>query len=308
MLGSSTFAVLLGLVTLAVTPAHAEEPEPEPEPDHAHAHAHAHGHDHGAPGEPAAHADHGDGHAGHQAEHHGTLLGAHHRHAHGSSYTLSLGLIAATYDARLFEGDYEGAVVGVRWARGRFGAAATVPWYRLDKNGKVVRGLGDLMAHGHVTAFARGSVAAGFMLMVSAPTGSDLHGLGMGHVMVMPEAWAAWATRSFAVIGSIGYSHALGGENAHADHGGGMWPLVDPMNASELPFGATAMKALTPALAAGLRVAGAAPIGDGDQRLYGGARIAWSIGRIDTAAEILAGVVGDPFNVRGVLETSVRFD
>jgi len=301
------------LVTLGAGSADADDaPAAGEAPAHDHGHDHAahdaHAHDDKPAHDPAAHASHGDGHAGHQAEHHGTLLGAHHRHAHGSSYTMSLGLIAARYDARLYAGDYQGVVAGVRWARGRFGAAATVPAYRLTKNGKVVRGLGDVMAHGHVTLAARGAVAAGLMLMMSAPTGDDHAGLGMGHVMVMPEAWVAWAIPTFALIGSVGYSRALGGDNAHAEHGGGMWPLVDPMNASELPYGTTAMYALAPQLAVGARLAGAIPLDDGDHRLYGGVRVAWSAGRIDTAAEILGGIVGDPFGVRGVVETSVRFD
>lgn len=254
------------------------------------------------------HATHAAGdHAAHEAEHHGTLLGAHHRHAHGASYTASLGLIAATYDARLFTGDYQGVVAGVRWARGRFGAAVTVPAYRLQKNGKVVDGVGDVMAHGHLTLVTRGAAAAGVMAMVSVPTGDDMAGLGMGHVMVMPELWAAWASPAFAIVGSIGYSRALGGASAHAEHGGGMWPLVDPMNASEVPFGATAMLALASQLGVGARVAGALPAGDGDARLYGGPRLVWSEGRVDTSAEILGGMVGDPFDLRGVVEIAVRF-
>lgn len=254
------------------------------------------------------HAHHGGGeHAEHQAEHHGSLLGAHHRHAHGPSFAVSIALIAANYDAKLYSGDYQGLVAGARWARGRFGAAVTMPAYRIQKNGAAVGGIGDAMAHGHLTLVSRGSVAAGIMVMVSAPTGNDTEGLGMGHVMVMPEAWAAWATPSLAVMGSVGYSQSLGGANAHAKHGGGMWPLVDPMNASELPFGVTAMFALAPPLGAGARIAGAVPIGDGDRRLYGGVRILWSAGRVETSAEVLGGMVGSPFGVRGVIETSMQF-
>lgn len=271
-------------------PAHADH---DHDHDHAPDHAdHAHGQDHAADG---AHPQ------GHQV-----VLGGHH---HGdSSLAVSLGFLAASYDARLFTGDYQGIVVGARWARGRFGAQLGLPAYRLTKNGKVVHGLGDLLAHGHVALLETRGVTAGLMLMGSAPTGDGDAGLGMGHVMVMGEGWATWATRTVSVTGSFGYGYALGGGSAHAQHGGGMWPLVDPMNASELTFGATGMVALARTVAAGVRAQGAIPVGDGDERVIGAARVVWRAGRVETSAELQAGLVGDPFKLRGMVETSYRFE
>jgi hypothetical protein len=245
------------------------------------------------------------------AHHHtdqGSLFGGHHHgHGSGSSYGASLGLVAATYGAALYAGDYRGVIAGLRWSRGRFGAAISLPAYRLAKNGKATSGIGDVTFHGHATAVTAGPLAAGVMAMASAPTGDGDAGLGMGHVMFMGEAWGTWTPGSFAVSGSAGFAHALGGASAHAEHGGGMWPLVDPMNASELTYGGTAMVALASTLGVGLRAAGAVPVGDGAHWLTGGVRVMWSEGRVATSAEVLGGLVGDPFGLRGVIETSVRF-
>lgn len=268
----------------------------------------------GAPSGDADDAHHGHArHAGHaeHAEHAdaGVLGGGHHHgHGQGASWAASLGLIAATYDARLFSGDYQGAVAGARFARGRFALGASLPAYRLQKNGKVVGGIGDLMLHGHATLLGHGAVTAGVMGMASAPTGDGDQGLGMGHVMLMGDAWAAWTSARFAATGSLGYARALGGSLAHAEHGSATWPLVEPMNASEVTCGATGMVALARALATGLSVRGAVPIGDGATRLVGGVRVMWREGRVDTSVEIQGGLVGDPFGVRGVVETTLRFE
>jgi len=224
-------------------------------------------------------------------------------------YSASLGLIVADYDAKLFTGDYQGLVAGAGWMRGRFAIGAKLPVYRLRKNGKGIDGLGDLMLHLHASVFGRGPLSAGVMVMASAPTGNGAQGLGMGHVMVMPDAWGSWVTRAFAISASVGYAHAFGGGAAHAEHGGGsMWPLVDPMNPSELTYGATGMVALGNALGAGVRAFGAVPIGDGETRLVAGVRVIWRAGRAETTVEIQNGVVGDPFGLRGIVATSVRFE
>jgi hypothetical protein len=228
-----------------------------------------------------------------------------------SSFGAAVGLIAARYDAMLFSGDYEGLAVALRWSRGRLAAAAGVTGYRIDKNGKVVSGVGDAMIHGHAALWARGGLAAGASAMVMLPTGAHHAGLGMGHVMLMPSAWAAWspaAARGRLALGaSTGYARGLGDASLHAAHGGSAWPLVDPMTPSELTYGASALAQLAPPLRAGLRVDGAVPLAEGEHRLVGGVRAVWARGRIETTAEVAAGLAGDPFGVRGLLEAAVRF-
>lgn len=261
-----------------------------------HAH-HAH-HAHQAPT-----ADHADHHANH------ALLGGGHDHGGGGlRAAVSLGVLAGTYRNPLYEGDYRGAVLGARGSYGRFGLAVSLPAYHLVRNGAAIDGIGDLMLHAHAALVERGAFAAGAMMMASAPTGDGVRGLGMGHVMLMPEVWATWIPSRFAFAVAAGYGHAIGGASAHAEHGGGMWPLVEPMNASEITFSGTGMIALRRGLGIGARGYGAAAIGEGDTRLAAGGRLVWAAGRVRTTAEIMAGMVGEPFGVRGMVETSIHFE
>lgn len=243
----------------------------------------------------------------------------HHKHGHHgpggeeegprSSFSAAVGVIAATYDAMLFEGDYQGLTASARWSRGRFGAAASIAGYRIDKNGRTVQGLGDLMLHGHAAVLEAGALSAGAVAMVMLPTGDHIAGLGMGHVMLMPGAYARWSLGRVVLGASAGYARGLGDTNIHAEHGGGgAWPLVDPMNTSEVTFGASGMVTVAPSFAAGLRTDGAAAIGDGETRLAGGVRAVWTRGRVETTAELQAGLAGAPFGVRGIVEAAVRFD
>lgn len=249
-------------------------------------------------------------HRGHHAVHgspgYASVLGGNHHHR-DSSYAASLGLIVANYDARLFSGDYQGVVPGVRWTGGRVGLAVTLPAYHLERNGKGVDGVGDLLLHGHVSFAHRGPWNVGAMMMLSAPTGDADLGLGMGHVMLMPELWGGWTGRRVALSGALGYSRALGGGTAHAEHGGGMWPLVEPMNASEATYSAGSTLALAHELGAAVRIFGAIPVGDGDARSSGGLGVVWIAGATHTTFEIQKGLLGDPFGLRGIVETSVRF-
>jgi hypothetical protein len=272
-------------------------------------------HDHAdaaAPGAQLAMAhDHHEGHEGHEGSapevhDHATIPGSHHHHGDGTTITASLGVLAARYSQRLYEGNYQGAIAGARVAHGRFGLGASVPFYRLTKNGLTVDGVGDVMVHAHAMIYARGSIMAGAMGMVLLPTGSAREGTGMGHTMLMPELWAMWSGTRASVTLSTGFGYAMGGSGAHAEHGG-IAPIVDPMNGVELTAGATVMYSVIRQLAVGARTATATPIGEGNNRLVGGVRIGWAAGRVETVAEVLGGVVGDPFGIRGLVETSIRF-
>jgi hypothetical protein len=91
-------------------------------------------------------------------------------------------------------------------------------------------------------------------------------------------------------------------------HDHGPWPLVDPMLMSEVSWSAGADVAWTPAMSAGVHVGGGIPAGAaGDNRVTAGARFAWHAGRVESAAEIQAGLAGDPFTVRGVVSTALSF-
>lgn len=283
--------------------------------------ASADSHDHAGHGDD--HAEHAvdatdDAHAGHGAHAHNghVLLGGMHDH---ESSAVSVGVLAASYRSPLYEGNYQGLVIGGRWAHRRFGVSLAQAVYRLAKNGRAEYGLGDLALHVHATALQRGDLAVGAMVMGSAPVGADREGFGMGHVMLMPEVWATYTPPSVAVAVHAGYAYMFGGASAHAEHGAAMWPLVDPMYAAEITFGATAMVPVAEALGIGARVAAARAVGksldavehagiEADAwRVATGGRTVWIAGAWITTFEVLAGVASEPFRFRGMLETARRF-
>ena len=240
-------------------------------------------------------------------------LADHEHHHHGpdevddSQFTASIGALAASYRSRLYEGDYQGGSLGATYARGRFEVGARGLAYQIDRNGKTYRGFGDVMVHGAVRLYEHGAFTAGGHLMVMAPTGEAMTGLGMGHWMLMPAAWAGYTHPIVALGGSLGYARGIGGEDAHAEHGGGgAWPLVEPMSFSEVTFDATAMFPVASAFAVGARILGALPTND-DARAIGAARVSWRAGRIETFAEAQAGIAGDPVRIRGLVSTSMTF-
>ena len=241
---------------------------------------------------------------------------AHAEHEHGplptsgepaseSAYVAGIALVAATYETMLYAGDYEGAVPAFRWSHGRFGASASVPLYRLVRNGRTTYGPGDASLHGQVMIAGDRSLAFGAVLGLGLPTGKTRVGLGMGHAMAMPALFVSAELARVRLAGSAGYGHALGGAHAHDEHGG--WPLVDPMTESELTFSASGDVALVDTWRAGARITGAIPTDDAPARAIAAARTAWGHGRFETALELQAGLAGDPFQLRGVVETAVRF-
>jgi len=233
---------------------------------------------------------------------------ADHDHAppHDVGLTASLSLVAAQFDTMLYGGDYEGVVPALRWTHDRFAVGATAPVYRIDENGLETLGAGDVMVHGQVTLLHRDQLAAGATLGVSAPTGDHLRGLGMGHAMVMPAGWASYAAGRVALAGSLGVSRALRDTGHH--HEDMMWPLVDPMNRSEVSWSASGDLALAPAWRVGAQLTGGVPVLEaGVTRVIAGARAVWITHRVQTGFELQAGVAGDPFTLRGVAQTTLTF-
>ncbi|MGE0398251.1 MAG: hypothetical protein AB7T06_16225 [Kofleriaceae bacterium] len=219
----------------------------------------------------------------------------------------TLGLVAASYDNVLFSGHYQGLSIGGGVNRGRLGLTVAISEYKLTRNGLSTYGLGDVMMHLHAGLASGEQWSAGGMLMVSLPTGDADRGFGMGHVMFMPEAWASWHRSRLSLDAAVGAGYAAGGAAAHAEHGGGgAWPLVDPMNALEATFDTKATVSLAKALAVGVRLFGAVPIGDGSSRMVLAGRVLWTAERVVTMLEIGGGLVGDPFELRGTLNAMIR--
>jgi len=227
-------------------------------------------------------------------------------HHHGASeLALGVSLEAAEFDTAYYAGSYQGIAPSVGWMSGRLGASAAIGLYHITENGLSRYGLGDAMVTGHVTVVASDALDAGMALHLMWPTGSETAGLGMGHAMAMPSVWATWQPQPVTVHATAGYGRALIALDGGHDHG--LMPLVDPMNMQELTWSAGAELAVGHGVRVGARTAGGIPIGAGAMRMIGAGRVAWGTPRITTGVELQLGVAGDPFTLRGVVDTALRF-
>jgi hypothetical protein len=232
-------------------------------------------------------------------------------HSHGpapmtnrSTFGAGVSLFAARYDQMLYDGDYQGFAPSLRWSDARFAVSATLPMYRLVENGRTLYGPGDGVLSGQVMHHHE-DWHGGIAIAVSVPIGEQRTGLGMGHLMVMPAMFVGVTIDRVRLGATAGYGRALG--DAGEDHDHGQWPIVEPMNFSELTWGVSGDVGVVRSVTAGARLLGASPIGDGQSRVVAAARTVWTTGRVETGFELQAGLHGDPFSVRGVLETTLRF-
>jgi hypothetical protein len=219
-------------------------------------------------------------------------------------FAATVALVAASYDTMLYLGNYEGAIASLSWGNDRFSAAASGSAYRVEKNGASFYGAGDAGVHGAAKLVGQGRADAGVAFAASLPTGSERHGMGMGHLMLMPAAFGEWSSARVHVGASVGYSRAIGG-GSHEGHGAA--PIVAPMWPSEISWSAAADLMVTHQVVAGARAAGGVPTGAGETRAMVAGRVAWQASRVLTALELQAGVAGDPFTVRGVVSTALSF-
>ena len=230
-----------------------------------------------------------------------------------SDFHADVTLLAANFSTMEYEGNYQGALPSIMWQRGRFGAMASLGVYRLVENGREVRGIGDAMVTGSATLAQNDRANLATQVGVMAPTGEAADGLGMGHAMgslVLTSRTPAVqtdpdASRSTAAAGMSAARSSFGSAKMH--HHGAM-PLVEPMNASEVVWSGGGDVAIGGGVRGGARVWGGVPVGaTGVTRVAGALRVAWGRGKVSTAAELQAGITGDPFVVRGLLETGVSF-
>lgn len=199
---------------------------------------------------------------------------------------------------------YQGAALAVAGGWRRLGARVALGGYHVGERGA---GLDDLHAAvtGELTP-RRGPVHAGVMAAAALPTGDADRGSGMGHPMVHGGAWAHYRY----LDAGVAYARALGDGAEHAAHlhGGDGWPLVDPMNATEVAFDAGLSYPVVPGrLTVRAGALAAFPTERGVRRVVvsGGVRV--DRGRLGAAATLARPVVGDPFTVRGQVEIGCRF-
>jgi hypothetical protein len=238
------------------------------------------------------------------ADHHGmTMMGA---DDEPTAFDASVNLVAASYSTLTYVGDYEGVLPSVGWRHDRYGVGASLGLYRIMLNGLDQHGIGDLMVHADAMLYIHEHVSAGVMMMVSAPTGEEIFGLGMGHAMAMPSLYGTWTSGRVTVNASAGFSRAIAQMEVGHDHG--VWPLVEPMNMSEISWSAACDLALGRGMHGTVRAGGGIPVGlVGHERVIGAGRVGWVSGRVDTAVEVQTGLVGDPFTIRGLVETALHF-
>lgn len=242
------------------------------------------------------------------ADHHGMAM--EHGESSSSSYTAGVAVVAASFapsqsDNMYYGGNYEAVVGGLQWAYDRFSIGASWAYYRVLKNGDEQYGVGDVSANAQVALVQESDLQAGLVGAVSVPTGNEVIGLGMGHTMLMPAAYAAGRAGRVSLSGSFGYSRAL----SAGGHVHGMEPLVEPMNMSELTWAVGGDVAIGDGVRGGARLSGGVPVGAmlGTNRIVGAVRVAWGSGRVDTGAELQTGLAGDPFTLRAVLSTALKF-
>lgn len=217
------------------------------------------------------------------------------------------GVVAASYSNTLYAGDYQGVRLGLGVARGPFEVGLELPAYRLRKNGLLLRGIGDVGVHASWSALQRPHGAVGIAAMAGIPTGNATDGLGMGHLMLMGHVYGTWTAGRTTLTGAVGYARALGSASEHANHGGGTWPLVDPMTTSELTASASVARALGASLSAGAGVTYAEPLDLGERRLVVEAGLGWHRGRYGGRGTFAAGVMGEPFDLRGMMSATAAF-
>lgn len=237
-------------------------------------------------------------------------------------FRTTLGLQVASYDTGREQGDYQGLYAGVSYQRPWFGAEVVLPAYRLTRKSGTHVGLGDLVVTARASALRLrdGAIELGVALPVMVPTGSASSQLGMGHVMLMPALWFSLDLAPFALRAQAGYGRALGGDE-HANHTGeqgghhghevavpaGLFPLVNPMNRSELEHG----------LALGLRVQrhigvharwfGALPLGEGALRQVVGAGATAELDPVELLVEVQVPAAGDPFQAKLITQVALAF-
>jgi hypothetical protein len=240
-----------------------------------------------------------------RAEHNMATMSENH-HTDESDLSAGLSVEAARFDNISYVGSYQGIMPSLGWMRGRFGAGAAMGLYHLTKNGLSRYGIGDAMFTGHATVLTTGTLDTGIAMHLMVPSGSEISGFGMGHVMAMPSAWGAWHSHRVTLKATAGYARALtelGGEG----HDHGPSPLVDPMNMHELTWSTGVDLNVSHGVRLGGRALGGLAIGQGRDRVIGACHVGWGTSRFSTGFELQLGLAGDPFSVRGVVDTALRF-
>ncbi len=231
----------------------------------------------------------------------------HHHGAGGQGAQVHAGVSAEMGSVEFLGGDrdYQGLAVsaGVRLAS--IELAAHVPFYRIELGGEWGSGLGDPHLEARWMTLV-GGLEVGPSLAVMPPVGDDGDGLGMGHWMIMAGGTARATRGRLAASASLGYGGSPGG-GGHAEHGGGVWPPVAPMNAHEIEAALQAQVALGRGFGLSAGLSGAAPLGDGDLLALAGVGATFDLGMFELGLGLGHGLLDHPAALRATTHVMASF-
>jgi hypothetical protein len=218
---------------------------------------------------------------------------------------------AASYGTGAYVGEYQGGALFGSYALWRLQLSASLPYYRIVRNGLSERGLGDVFTSLRATLLERelspiDHVQLGLDLAQTLPSGDRIKGLGMGHVMLMPGLFARLMHGRTTLELGLAYGRALASGSAH-DHG--PWPLVNPMNLGELEHSVSALYRVTDWLIGSARLHGAVPIADkhGAAREIIGLGALAQIGPAELSLEQELPLAGNPIRSRTTVRVGASF-
>lgn len=240
---------------------------------------------------------------------------------HGEAHVrLSLSSVYATYETPQYAGEYQGLRALAAYMNEWVYVHASLPGYRLVRNGATDYGLGDVGADVRVTAYRTedGKLSLGGELAAMLPTGRASRELGMGHVMLMPGAWVRLEQDKLSIWVQLAYGRSINASSAHHHHHHGdshgedahaVGPIVNPMNASELGHALGVAYAVHPAVRLTGRALGAVPVAarDGQPRQVLAPGLTLLFGPIDVSLELEWAVVGQPFTLRTQLGVGAQW-
>jgi len=236
----------------------------------------------------------------------------HHHHAPGDAEAApriqahaGLSLEAGQVDFLGGERDYQGLALMAGASRGRFELAAHVPFYRLELGDSWGEGPGDPHLEARWVALRSGELDAGVSSAVMPPVGDDDKGLAMGHWMIMTGGFARLTRGRFASGASLGYGGALGG-GGHAEHGGGVWPPVAPMNGHEIE-GSLQETVTLGRFGLGASLSGATPLGDSLTLALFGVGATINLGRMELGVGVGHGLLDHPAGLRATTHAMASF-
>ena len=209
---------------------------------------------------------------------------------------------------------YQGVAPSLSVTAGALTVSIRVPMYRLTQSTGTQLGLGDVAVEAWLALWKKHRITFGIGLPVGLPSGNASQGLGMGNVMVMPTAYTTWHGDVVDASASVSYNAVLGmmGMSMNSDSSNTMpadlGSLVNPMTMSELGASTRIGLHVAPSLRLVTEAALAVPlVARAEDRVVVGGGFDVVVGRVDVTAMFDAGVAGDPFGLRGVVELGARF-